>query len=195
MSDRTWLFHCTRDSTGPWPGQSPAEYFDDLILGRPASDHSPLATLVRILRQQRLLTVTRPIAGTPRSVSFAAITIDELTGLRVFRAHRGRWDFEPFGIALSPDWARSRGIQPVHYLAPAAMATVPLDQRSFVQPTRSNTRSPIDWTSEREWRHPGDLDLSSLPNGDGLVFVSNREQADEVAGWCPWPVTVVPTPG
>lgn len=83
----------------------------------------------------------------------------------------------------------------MHYLAPAAMAAVPLGQRSFVQPTRSNTRSPIDWTSEREWRHPGDLDLSTLPNADGLVFVSTREQADEVASWCPWPVTVVPTPG
>ena len=122
------------------------------------------------------------------------MTLNELARLRVFRPHRGRWDFEPFGIALSLNWARSQAIHPVRYLSPAALSALPANQRAFVQPTRSNSRSPIDWTNEREWRHPGDLDLSTLPSDDGLVFVGNSWQASEVASGCRWPITVTPTP-
>ena len=50
----------------------------------------------------------------------------------------------------------------------------------------------IDWTVEREWRHPGDLDLTELTSDDALLFVPDFEAAKSVAKLSSWPVTLLP---
>ncbi len=183
-----WLVHCTRECAGRWPGQSQDEYLDDLILGRRSADHSVQSTLRRILVERRLRAVSRPVRGFPPAVSFSASPLKDLVTSRVFRAHRGRWDFEPYGLAISRNWLAARGARPVVYRRPADL----LGDDPFEQPTESPGRHRrLDWASEKEWRHPGDVDLSLLPPDGGLVLVNHDSDLDSVAGISRWPVVVL----
>ena len=49
----------------------------------------------------------------------------------------------------------------------------------------------MDWTREEEWRHPGDVDLSSLSASQGLVLVHRDSDLHYVAGFSRWPVLVL----
>lgn len=183
-----WLVHCTRECAGRWPGQPQDEYLDDLILGRRSADHSIQSTLRRILVERRLSAVSRPVRGFPPAVSFSASPLKDLVARRVFRAHRGRWDFEPYGLAISRNWLAARGARPVVYRRPQDL----LGDDPFEQPTGSPDRHRrLDWASEKEWRHPGDVDLSLLPPDGGLVLVNHDSDLDFVAGISRWPVVVL----
>tara|TARA_Y100000588_G_scaffold173118_2_gene186963 strand:+ start:1103 stop:2233 length:1131 start_codon:yes stop_codon:yes gene_type:complete len=182
-----WLVHCTRECDGRWPGQSQDQYLDDLILGRSASDHSVQATLRKILVERRLRAASRPVRGFPPAVSFSASPLEELLTRRVFRGHRGRWDFEPYGLAISRDWLAARGARPVVYRLPGDLR----GNDPFEQPTGSQGRHPMNWTREEEWRHPGDVDLSSLPDSQGLVLVHRHSDLGFVSGISRWPVLVL----
>lgn len=187
VNPRDWLAHCTRECSGPWPGQSRRDYLDDLILGRPTSDHSVLASLLRIITQRRLRAVSRPVQSGPPAVSFSACPLVDLASRRIFRPHRGRWDFEPYGIAVSRNWLATRGGRPVIYRPPDSLR----GDDPFEQPAHARTQPKLDWTREAEWRHPGDLDLRSLSATRGLVFVDHEEDARIVATVSPWPVVVL----
>ena len=182
-----WLVHCTRECDGRWPGQSQDQYLDDLILGRSASDHSVQATLRKILVERRLRAASRPVRGFPPAVSFSASPLEELLTRRVFRGHRGRWDFEPYGLAISRDWLAARGARPVVYRLPGDLR----GNDPFEQPTGSQGRPPMHWPREEEWRHPGDVDLSSLPDSQGLVLVHRHSDLGFVSGISRWPVLVL----
>ena len=93
-----YLTHCTRRQWGPWPEQPEQAYLDDLILQRGDGDRSALSTLKRIITQRRLLASARTIRGATPVVSFTSIPVAQLHHLRVFRPHRGCWDFLPYGI-------------------------------------------------------------------------------------------------
>ena len=182
-----WLVHCTRECSGPWPGQSSDNYLDDLILGRASADHSVGSTLRRILIERRLRAVSRPVRGAARAVSFTASPLEELATRRIFRTHRGRWDFEPFGLAISRDWLIARGARPVVYRSRSQL----VGDDPFEQPARSHGAGNLDWTAEHEWRHPGDVDFSQLPPKNGLVLVESDSDVAAVAGHTRWPVLVV----
>jgi len=182
-----WLLHCTRECDGPWPGQPRDEYLDDLILGRDSADHSVQCTLRRILMERRLRAVSRPVRGGPPAVSFTACPLEELATRRIFRGHRGRWDFEPYGLAISRDWLTARGARPVVYRDHRDL----VDGDLFEQPAVSRGPGNLDWTIEREWRHSGDVDLESLPADRGLVLVGHDSDIPAVAGLGPWPIVVI----
>ena len=182
-----WLIHCTRECDGPWPGQSREEYLDNLILGRVESDHSVQCTLRRILVDGRLRAVSRPVRGAPPAVSFTSCPLEQLGSLRVFRPHRGRWDFEPYGLAISRDWLIARGTRPVVYQEhPDLSGEDPLEQ-----PAVSGENRRIDWTAEQEWRHPGDIELSEIPPDRGLVLVGQDTDVAAVADQSRWPIAVI----
>ena len=194
--DWQFLTHWTRQRHGPWPDQAEQDYLDDLILAR--SDHSALAALCRIVHRQRLIASGRSIRGGFRVVSFTAVPLAELCHLRVFRTHRGRWDFERYGICIRRDWLEQRGARPVQYGDDDLWAATAPDDRPFFQLAKTRSRSgsaPIDWSVEREWRHVGDVDLSDLPPDAALLFVPTEAEARQLARICRWPVTVVPPHG
>ena len=191
LVDRDDLLHCTRAANAPWPGQSESDYFDELILGRPEADRSALATLLKIVAGQRLVAATRPVAGGPTAVSFTDVALADLPRLRVFRPHRGRWDFEPYGLAIRRQWLIERGARPVRYTDDPLVDSPDSAERAWSQPARSRGPAAIDWTVEREWRHPGDLCLEELPADAGLVFVPSRAEAERVAAVSRWGVVVV----
>lgn len=189
--NQRWLIHCTRRCDGPWPDQAPAEHLEQLILSHPDADHSALATLARIVRSQRLLASGTTVRGDQRVVSFTAVPLAELAALRIFRPHRGRWDFLPYGICIAWDWLEENGARPVKY-ADAEQWRDQLD-RAFVQPATTVTRSGnrIDWTVEQEWRHPGDIDLSRLADHQACVFVKTADEATRIRPVCRWPIIAI----
>jgi hypothetical protein len=190
-----YLTHSTRRREGPWPDQEGTDYLDDLILARQDADHSALAALKRIVKRKRLIATAETIRGGTPVVSLTAVPLAELHRLRVFRPHRGRWDFEPYGICIHRDWLQSIGTRPVQYGNDELWESLPPDERPFFQlrrTRRSVQADPIDWAVEDEWRVIGDIDLSKLPADAALLFVSNEAHAQEMAAISRWPVTVVP---
>ena len=198
--DWTYLSHTTRACPGPWPEQQMDDYLDSLLQSRGDADHSPVGTLERILVQRRLVSSMRTARGGSRVVSFTASPLSRLPELRRFRRHRGRWDFEPFGLCIRQEWLMKRGARPVLYGDESAWLNVSEPDRPFFQPAHSGSSTSedadagIDWTVEREWRHVGDLDLSQLSRDDALVFVPNFAAARRLSVISPWPITLWPDP-
>lgn len=200
------LSHTTRGCPGPWPEQSHEDYFDSLLCSHRDADHSALGTLERILRQRRLIASTRTARGGVRVVSFTASPLSQLPELRRFRRHRGRWDFEPYGLCIHQSWLKERGVRPVVYGNEANWRDLNEHDQSYFQLAHSlavganetdaehESAAGIDWTVEREWRHIGHLDLRELPRESGLVFVRNYAAAKRVSIVSPWPVTLWPDP-
>jgi hypothetical protein len=186
-----YLTHCTRAARGPWPDESLDDYLDQLILGGRESDRSALATLSRIARRQRILASAESIRGTRPVVCFTAVPLAELPRLRTFRPHRGRWDFEPYGISLRRQWLQQHGARPVRYGDASLWERLPNAERPFFQCRYAGKDRTIDWSIEREWRHVGDLDLSRLPDDAAWLVVPTREEARLLSPWSRWPIVVM----
>lgn len=188
-----YLTHCTRRRYGPWPGQTKAEYIDDLILARDDANHSALAALNRIIRMQCLLATNDSSPTKIPVASFTEVPLDELQRLRVFRPHRGRWDFEPYGLCIRKDWLVHQQARPVHYAPRSEWSMLSDSERVFFQLQTTTTRAgnQIDWTVEQEWRVVGDVRLDSLLPEDAVVFVPSESEASLVTDACRWPVVTL----
>ncbi len=188
-----FLTHCTRRCDGPWPNQSEQAYLDDLIFERHGADHSPLAVLQRILIMKCLLGSSESIRGETPVVSFTAVPLPELKQLRVFRPHRGRWDFEPYGICIRRSWVMQHNGKPVTYASRVEWESMPHSERLFchIDATTTKSGNRIDWTVEQEWRTLGDLDLTDLPPDDAFVFVPSPADAAVIARVSSWPVVAL----
>lgn len=197
-----FLTHCTRRRSGPWPDQSSNAYLDDLILDRPGSDHSPLAALQRIVAGRRLIASGEGVRGGTAVVSFTSVPLDELQELRVFRSHRGRWDFEPYGICIRQSALQALADSPqgIHRLGSVKYGgeddwqSLSSEERPFFQKSHSESKSgKIDWSAEQEWRFLGDIDLTQIQRSDAVFFVPAAEDVEELRELCPWPVIRLPT--
>jgi len=193
-SDR-WLVHCTRARQAAWPGQSDEQFFDWLLLSAPqAADLSPLATLQRIVTQQQLIGSGRTTRSGRPVVCFSDKPILKVVGQRVFRSHLGRWDAEPFGVAIRKDAAQRLGAQPVIYFDPKSRSAEPPDFSIATNGDQSWRLQPVgatyDWTAEREWRLPAALDLRQLASDEAVVFVASDEQCKQI-NESKWPIVSI----
>lgn len=183
-----WLCHWTRPFRSAWPDQSPDEFLDELILGCQTADRSALAALIRIIQQQKLIaSVARK--DERATVSMTAVPLTEFRQRRVFRGHRRRYDFEPYGVAIRKSVLVTRGAKPVQYVEEDQAQSH--SNRLYQQPKFDRT-GKIDWSSEREWRLEGSLDLSNVSDSDVCVFVSNDTERFQLEKFCALPIIVVP---
>lgn len=187
-----YLTHTTRSCPGPWLDESVDEYADSLLDSRLEADHSPLGALIRIVRQKRIRASNQAIRGKFSTVSLTECPLEQLHSLHCFRAHRTRWDFEPYGLCLRRSWLTSRNVRPVIYGDESTWQALADSDRPFFQ--IASGQSGVDWTVEREWRHPGDLDLSHASANDVLLFAPNYESAKSLAQITDWPITLFPAP-
>lgn len=189
-----FLIHGTRAATGPWPDQSENEFLDGWLGEGTPPDRSALATLTRIVQGEMILATSQGIRGSWSVVSFTAVPLAERNRWRTYRVHRGRWDFEPYGVCVSRDWLQQRGTRPVLYGDEATWRSLEESDRMFFQPARSlgrKSKSCFDWTVEREWRHPGDVNLQQATADEVLVFVPTPDEAARLAPVSRWPVLVL----
>jgi len=193
----TWDFltHFTRHRDGPWPDQDERQFLDALILGHADADHSAIASLDRMLNQRRIAASNNTIRGGFRVVSFTAVPLPKISRRRVFRIHRGRWDFEPYGLCLRRDWLTARKTKSVEYGDDELWNRMSPSEQPFFQIASTRRDDPqkksIDWSEEREWRHLGDVDIDELPADAGLVFVPTLAEAELVANISRWPIVVI----
>jgi hypothetical protein len=198
MPNGTFLTHWTRECPGPWPDESEESYLDDLIFDADRVNRSAEAALQRIVRKQRIVATTRAIRGDTPMVSFTAVPLARLPELRVFRPHRGRWDFELYGICIRQSWIQARGGRPVCYGDEEDWDALPESERPYFQLRESGGargRPVIDWTLEREWRLRGDVCLADLDAQDAVLFVPSQGEAERLATISRWPVVVLTPTG
>lgn len=182
-----WLIHCTRGRQGAWPGESESQFRDWLLLSVPHPvDLSPLATLRRIVGQRHLIGGGPTLRAGQPVICFSAAPLLEFVSQRSFRSHLGRWDAEPYGLAISRAAAKRLGARPVIYTDPATDPAIAERSRWRLQP-RGTT---FDWSREREWRLRGDLDLRQLAGDQAIVFVARRQELAHFAD-SPWPVVAL----
>jgi hypothetical protein len=188
----SFLIHCTRAPQGRWTRESEDAYYDELLLGGGVEPRTALGSLCRMLRMRQIMATTNAKRGQSPSVSFTAATLGELKRMRVFRPHRHRWDFEPFGIGIRRSWLESRGARPVNYGDEAVWDRLSDAERPFFQyQTTQLGNRPIDWPVEAEWRHLEDVYRAEVPGGDAFVFVPSMKDAEVVARISRWPVVCV----
>ena len=183
-----FLIHCTRQRTGPWPEQTEKEFLDDLIFGTDAKSHRPIDALYRILASNRLYGSNQLTRDPREVVCFADVRLEAIAGLRKFRSHLGRWDFEPFGIAIDRNWLQQIGGQPVIYGDDAVWDATSEPERPWFQ---AAGKEKTDWSVEREWRIVGDLNLRDVPTDAAVVFVPTQSAAQFIAPICRWPIVVL----
>ena len=192
--DWPYLAHCTRAARGAWPDQPQDDFLDDLIFSAEFADHSALAALRRILIQQQILATSNAIRGGAALVSFTAVQLVDVPKLRTFRVHRGRWDFEPYGICIRREHLQQSGARPVTYGDHADWDRLSASDRPFFQrrfSRNAKTGVSIDWSQEREWRILGNVDLGFVDDDSALVFVPTVEESRTLRPHCRWPVVVL----
>jgi hypothetical protein len=108
----------------------------------------------------------------------------------VFRPHRRRYDFEPWGLAIRQSTLAALGARPVIYGTEELWQNLqPTDQPFFQKiSVDGNLNSP----AEREWRLPHDLVLTQVPIQDLFIFVDSAKDAALVADCGPWQVLILP---
>lgn len=185
-----YLVHCTRGRRGPLPGQSEAQYRDEVLLGgeggRPAT---AVETLQKILADGWLLGAARVTRRDQPVVCWSEVPLPQILARRTFRAHLGRWDYEPFGLAVRKSAAARLGIVPVVYGTAEQRERLPPADRWRFQAQGKR----VDWRSEKEWRGRGSFDLHRLQPDEGLVFVPDSAAAASTAVLSRWPIVVVDT--
>jgi hypothetical protein len=185
-----WLCHWTRAAAGHWPGETREEYLDKLILASDPVDRSALATLLRIITDQRIRASSHAIRGSFGVTAFTAVPLTEFRRRRVFRNHRHRFDFEPWGIAIRSDALSLFGARPVRYGSDEFWRELSENDRPFFQ--KATHDGITDTVEEREWRLIGDVDLSLLPRQSVCVFVESEADAQLLSSVCEWPICIVP---
>lgn len=186
-----WLCHWTRAALGPWPGETREAFLDQCILGNPNNDRSALATLLRILSESRLRASSDAIRGGHAVTAFTQVPLAQFRARRIFRPHRRRYDFEPWGLAIRRSALIPLQARPVIYGTEDLWQNLPTADQPFFQ--KISHDSGLNTPAEREWRLPGDLLLSDIPHDDLVVFVDSPADALQVNSLGPWHVLVLPT--
>lgn len=188
-----WLVHCTRGRSGPMPGQTMEAWGREVLLrgasGQAWSAAEVLEAIVRgrVLRGNSLCKDGEPV------VCFSAVPLDELLQRRTFRSHRGRWDYEPFGIAIRRKAFEAAGAMPVKYVEGTELrklkqdTQVERDELWRMQPCGKT----YDWREEKEWRFRGSVDLDQFSEEDVFVFSSDIASANRLHPISPWPILMV----
>lgn len=136
----------------------------------------PIEVLSEILRDGFLRGSNNKgfIKGTNPAVCFSEVP---LASVRYFAALDGM-RYSVYGIAISKQAAFQLGARPVIYLPDNEGEWIPPDQKwRHVRFEHGN----VDFTHEREWRLPGDLDLAKLPGFYLLVWdPSDSERFNEI---------------
>ncbi|MHC4876875.1 MAG: hypothetical protein ACYTGL_10280 [Planctomycetota bacterium] len=183
-----WLIHWTRQSTRPHGGQSADEWLNQQLDSLSSRQSGSLATLQQILRDGVLRASPAAIRGSRPVTCFSAVPLRDLIARRQFRAHRGRWDFEPYGLCIRRRCLESLGARPVIYGDDSLWESLPEPERPWFQQRFSgDTETGIDWSEELEWRVAGNVPLGHFGSSDLIVFCQHYREVTSLSA-ADWPV-------
>jgi hypothetical protein len=186
ITDLQWdyICHWTRANHGPWPEQLRAEYYKSIA----ESNHYPnsgLAALVNIIRGKRICGSSENIRENNSAIAFSSLHPKEMLHLMTWRKRYVRYNFEPYGIAISRKMAASIGMRPVIYGPASLYKRLADSDKPFFQ---NEGGKGGDWRPENEWRYPGDLDLSQIPTDELLVIVRHHAEIEALRQHGDWRV-------
>lgn len=189
-----YLCHCTRGLSGPLPNESEERFRERVWLDGLQVEWHPLERLTRICREGCLRGTAEITRTLQRCVSWSAVPLVPLLQRRCFRAHLGRWDWEPYGVLIRRQTLVAAGAAAVVYGSENDFQNLGADQQPFFQPLGKKTKaSQTNWSLEREWRTLGDLKLAQLDPNSVMLFVRTRREAERLARRSAWPVFWVET--
>jgi hypothetical protein len=187
-TDGQWLIHCTRGPRANWPQETERQYRDSILIGNDESAHrQPIDALCRIVRTGRLIAASTATTKSYPVVCFSELSLAELLSRRCFRPQLGRWDYEPYGVAIRRSAAESRGIKPVIYGEPSVRWTLPEQERFRFHPNGKT----YDWRAEKEWRADDTVDLATFERSDVRLFAADCMESRRRLAGCGWPVSFI----
>ena len=193
-SETEWLIHWTRAPRGEWVGESREEYLEDIVQHGTAEARSAYGTLERIVNEQLIRTTPGNTRTGREVVCLSQAGLAEALSRRIFRKHRGRWDYEHYGVGIRTSVVRSMGGRPVIYGDEETWQSLPEGERSWFQRRKSERQSSsetIDWTIENEWRLATNLELGGVRAEDLFIFCATEEEASNLRTKCDWRIVSV----
>lgn len=172
------LTHWTRSVPGPFPGETPGDYYRDVIQTHGEYARSGLHALARMLNMGCIKGSKAGIRGGYRIVSFTELPPIKALALMQRNQSRMRLTFEPYGVAIHRDVLENIGARPAIYAPSHDFEAIPIDQRPFFQAQGKNNR----WLPEKEWRIHGDVSLESIPDDQILALTADQREARQLAG-------------
>jgi hypothetical protein len=173
-----YITHWTRTFHGHFPGQTSGDFYDRLVKSKDSYPNNALSALKNILLEKKIRSSSTNLRQGISAVAFSSLRPGEVVSLMRWRKRYVRWNFEPFGIAISRQAALARGIQPVIYGDPALYDRLSDKDKPYFQ---SHGIAGGNWREEKEWRHIGDLDFASIHHSDIKIIVGKPEDIERVA--------------
>ncbi|NQU04465.1 MAG: hypothetical protein HQ568_00120 [Calditrichaeota bacterium] len=174
------LIHWTKGAYGPWFGEVDADYFEAITLSESGNPRDGLATLVFIAMSGIVRGAGRMIRKGEPVISFSELNPAELLNQIEYKSYLKRWNYEPYGIAISTEVLKRLGAKKVIYGSKELYEQLTPDQRPYYQFDGRNetpNQPASGWESESEWRLTGDLDLTSIMEEVTLITPFEYEAA------------------
>lgn len=172
---RDYLIHWTRTSNRAWPDERAIDYYRD-VFDSTVYPRSAFDTLVRIVKTGKIIASSRHMPGSIATVSFSALSPEEVVPLMRWRARYHQMTFEPYGIGVKQGAAEKAGFMPVYYYnkSGGVPGRVPvwLTQSSGIK---------TDWRTEREYRSRGDFCLDKIPPDRFIIFTRYKQEAEKLS--------------
>lgn len=170
---KEYLYHWTRASEGPWPGQLFCDYYESVFTSR-SFPGSAFATLKNILFQRKIFASSRHMPSGVAVVSFTGASPAEFAPLMRWRSRYREMSFEPYGIGIEKQAALQCGFARVKYFDKPGKT--PCDER-WIHHSAGKTGS---WIIEDEYRHCGDFDLQGISPDKLICLCYSETEALEI---------------
>ena len=172
LEDRC-LIHWTRAANSAWPTEKLIDYYKAIIESG-SYPRSAFSTLMNIISTKKIVATPKKMpAGIP-TVSFSDLHPINVVPLMRWRSRFQQMSFEPYGIGIEKQYAKTVGVCPVQYYDRGGGSASP-DSELWLRQSRGTI---TDWRSESEYRFKGDFDLSAIPVESMLAFCRTQREAE-----------------
>lgn len=165
-----YLTHWTRSFTSAWPDETYADFYRGIVNSGEGYARSALATLMRIIEEQRIFAGDEHARRGERFASFTELPPAEAIKLMKWNPRQMRYAFEPYGLAIKRVAAEKYGIRKVVYGTEFEYQHISDSEKPFFQISGKG-----NWSREAEWRFLGDVTLSEFSRDDLLLLVAREE--------------------
>jgi hypothetical protein len=168
-----YLIHWTRASNDPWPTEKKYDYYQSIINSN-SYPKSAFAGLENMLAHGKINASARHMPQKTPTVSFSGLPPQKALSMMSWRARYRQMSFEPYGIGIEKDYAKSMGIQAVTYYKSNQK---PDNMASWLC---QSIGKRSDWRLEDEYRYSGDIDLCCIPNEKKVCFCYRHNEARDI---------------
>ncbi len=172
-----WLTHWTHSYPGPWPGETSAKFYRDMLAEPDTYVRSAGATLARILDEGVVRASGTHMTASEITVSLTSLPPIEALATMRWRSRWRRWNMEPYGIAMRKEILVPLGARQVSYYD-----KLPPDLTDAEKIFSQRRGQFTNWSDEREWRIHADLRLNDLSPDDVALLVYDGDRASNWPG-------------